>query len=51
MAKLEIGDALEMRERMILVMLVVLALACGMLWMGAKWMVVSASQLMYGVKA
>jgi hypothetical protein len=50
MAKLEIGDALEMRGRMIVVMLVVLGLACGMLWMGTKWVIVSASQLMYGVK-
>jgi hypothetical protein len=50
-AKLEIGDALEMRGRMIVVMFIVLGLACGMLWMGAKWVIVSASQLIYGVKA
>ncbi|KAG9196334.1 hypothetical protein G6011_01455 [Alternaria panax] len=51
MAKLEIGDALEMRGRMIVVMLVVLGLACATLWMGAKWLIVLASSRMYGVKA
>jgi hypothetical protein len=51
MAKLEIGDALEMRGRMIVVMLVVLGLACGMLWMGVKWAVVSMSGMMPGTKA
>jgi len=51
MAKLEIGDALEMRGRMIVVMLVVLGLTCGMLWMGVKWAVVSVSGMMSGAKA
>jgi hypothetical protein len=51
MAKLEIGDALEMRGRMIVVMLVVLGLACGMLWMGVKWAFVSMSGMMYAAKA
>lgn len=51
MAKLEIGDALEMRGRMIVVMLVMLGLTCGMLWMGVKWTVVSVSGMMSGEKA
>ncbi|RYN40626.1 hypothetical protein AA0112_g2863 [Alternaria arborescens] len=50
-AKLEIGDALEMRGRMIVVMFVVLGLACAILWMGVRWIIVLASQRMYGVKA
>ena len=51
MAKLEIGDALEMRGRMIVVMLVMLGLMCGMLWMGVKWAFISVSGMMSGTEA
>lgn len=38
MAKLEISDALEMRGRVIAVMLVMMAIGSMLLWMGVKWL-------------
>jgi hypothetical protein len=38
MAKLEVGDALEMRGKVIMGMLAVMGLVSMVLWMGAKWL-------------
>jgi hypothetical protein len=37
MARLEIGDALEMRGRIVAGMVMVIMLGCVALWMGLKW--------------
>jgi len=39
MARLEVGDALEMRGRFILGMFVMMGLASVGLWVGVKWVV------------
>lgn len=50
-AKLEIGDALEMRGRVIAVMIIIMGLACIGLCMGLKWVVVCTSNVLFGAKA
>lgn len=50
-AKLEIGDALEMRGRVIVVMITIMGLGCIGLWMLLKWFVVSMSNMLFGAKA
>ncbi|KNG49114.1 fe-containing alcohol protein [Stemphylium lycopersici] len=49
-AKLEVGDALEMRERVMLGMAIVMAIGCAALWMGFKWLYVYMSQALSGMQ-
>jgi hypothetical protein len=51
MAKLEIGDALEMRGRIVAVMGLVLVLGCIALWTSLKWFVVWTSNALLRAKA
>jgi hypothetical protein len=51
MAKLEIGDALEMRGRIVAVMMIMLVLGCIAIWMGLKWFVVCISNALLRAKA
>jgi hypothetical protein len=50
MAKLEIGDALEMRGQIMAGMAVVGMLGCVVLWMVMKWCVVSMASMMFSAK-
>ena len=43
MAKLEIGDAFEMRGRIAVGLVVMMILACVASWMGLKWLMVWVS--------
>jgi hypothetical protein len=43
MAKLEIGDAFEMRGRIAVGLVVMMILACVASWMGLKWLMVCVS--------
>lgn len=49
-AKMEIGDAFQMRGRIILGMVVIIIFSSAALWMGMRWLLVSLSNLVYGSK-
>jgi hypothetical protein len=50
-AKLEIGDALEMRGRMIVAMTAFMILACAACWVGLKWCFTSMSHALSASQA
>jgi hypothetical protein len=51
MARLEIGDALEMRDRIVAGMVIVMLLGCVALWMGLKWFMTWMSNVILRAKA